>query len=93
MLFRSIATTGKFSYNPSAGYEKQFGFSYDETAKFGNWIGQTDIVTCRIPSRILSHYFTLGLDTGIFFSGTLSVGPDQLQGFNELVKGTIQIIP
>ena len=87
-----ILTTGRFNL-PVGGMEsKQFGFDLVETQQFGKWAGQDQIVSASIPTKMLDQFYTGGVDTSIFRSGTLTVYGDQLDVFNQAVKGTIRFV-
>ena len=88
-----ILSTGRFNL-PSGGMEsKQFGFDLDETRQFGKWAGQDKIVSASIPTKMLDQFYTGGVDTSIFRAGTLTVYGDQLDVFNQAIRGTIRFIP
>ena len=72
---------------------KQFGFDLAETRQFGNMMGQNTIVSAKVPTNMLNQFYTGGVDTSIFQSGTLTVYGDQLGMFNQAVNGTIKIMP
>ena len=100
-LYRSISnaeaddilSTGRFNL-PAGGMEsKQFCFDLEEARQFGKWAGQDQIVSASIPTNMLDQFYTGGVDTSIFRSGTLTVYGDQLDVFNEAVRGTIKFIP
>ena len=56
------------------------------------WARQTSIVSAELPTAELSQFCTVSVDKTIFRAGTLTVYGDQLEVFNRLVKGTIQLI-
>lgn len=102
-IFRSVSSaelsdirsSGQFNL-PVGGMEsKQFAFSYAEAMKFGNQpiINQTSIVGASIPNSMVNQFCSVGVDTGIFTSGTMTVYGDTLEQFNQAVSGTIQIMP
>lgn len=72
---------------------KQFGFDLAETRRFGNIMGQNTIVSAKVPTNMLNQFYTGGVDTNIFCSGTLTVYGDQLGTFNQAVGGTIKFMP
>ena len=72
---------------------KQFGFNLAETRRFGNTVGQSIIVSARVPTNMLSQLYTEGVDVRIFHNGTLTVYADQVNAFNQAVKGTIRFMP
>lgn len=72
---------------------KQFGFNLAETKRFGKMMGQNMIVSAKVPTNMLNQFYTGGVDTSIFRSGTLTVYGDQLSVFNQAVKGTIKFMP
>lgn len=91
-----ILTTGRFNLSPTGMEAKQFAFSYSETARFGQKMGQNIIVSAKLPTSKLSIFYSGGIggiDTSIFRSGTLTVYADQLDAFNDAVKGTIRFVP
>ena len=90
---RDIKATGRFNLAPGGMESKQFGFNLSETRQFGNMMGQSTIVSARVPNRMLSQLYTGGVDTSIFRAGTLTVYGDQLRAFNQAVSGTIKFIP
>ena len=87
-----IQTSGQFNTVPNGMDAKQFGLSLDEVRSFGNWARQTNIVTAELPTSKISQFYTGGVDTRIFRSGTITVYGNQLAEFNNLVKGTIRLI-
>ena len=72
---------------------KQFGFNLAETKQFGSMMGQDIIVRAKVPTNMLNQFYTGGVDTSIFRSGTLTVYGDQLSTFNQAVRGTIKFMP
>ena len=87
-----ILTTGQFNL-PAGGMEsKQFAFDLCETQQFGRWAGQNQIVSASIPTSMLKQFDTVGVDTIIFRAGTLTVHADQLEMFNQAVRGTITFL-
>ena len=74
---------------------KQFAFSCSEAMKFGiqSIINQTSIVSASVPNSMLNQFCSVGVDTEIFTSGTMTVYGDMLGQFNQAVAGTIQIVP
>lgn len=84
-----IKSTGKFNLAPGGMESKQFGFNLAETRRFGNLVGQNMIVKAKVPTSMLNRFYTNGVDTNIFRSGTLTVYGDQLNEFNQAVEGTI----
>ncbi len=92
----SIKSLGKFTTLPGQMEVKQFGFSLQETIKFGQIYGQNIIAKASVPNRVLSQLYTGGIggiDNPIFRSGTLTVYGDMLDAFNQAVAGSIQIMP
>lgn len=69
---KDIKTTGQFNLAPGGMESKQFGFNLSETRQFGNMMGQSSIVSARVPTNMLGSYYTGGVDTSIFRSGTLN---------------------
>ena len=51
------------------------------------------IVSAKVPTNMLNQFYTGGVDTSIFRSGTLTVYGDQLAAFNQAVVGTIKFMP
>ena len=51
------------------------------------------IVSAKVPTDMLNQFYTGGVDTSIFRSGTLTVYGDQLATFNQAVGGTIEFMP
>lgn len=90
---QDIKTTGKFNLAPGGMESKQFGFSLPETRQFGKMVGQNTIVRVKIPTNMLNQFYTGGVDTSIFRSGTLTVYGDQLNTFNQAISGTIKFMP
>lgn len=90
---QNIKATGQFNLAPGGMESKQFGFDLAETRQFGNMIGQNTIVSAKIPTNMLNQFYTGGVDTSIFRSGTLTVYGNQLAAFNQAVGGTIKIMP
>ena len=90
---KDIKATGQFNLAPGGMESKQFGFDLTETRKFGNMVGQNTIVSAKIPTNMLNQFYTGGVDTSIFRSGTLTVYGDQLAAFNQAVGGTIKFMP
>ena len=90
---QDIRNTGRFNLPPDGMECKQFGFSLSETRQFGEKIGQNTIVSARVPNSMLNQLYTVGVDTRIFRSGTLTVYEDKLFEFNQAVKGTIRFVP
>ena len=89
---KDIKATGQFNLAPGGMESKQFGFNLDETKQFGNMIGQNTVVRAKVPTNMLSQFYTGGVDTSIFRSGTLTVYGDQLSDFNQAVSGTIKFM-
>lgn len=88
-----IMATGRFNL-PLGGMEsKQFGFCLSETRRFGKWAGQDTIVSATLPTNMLKTFCDTQVDPHIFRAGTLTVYEDQLELFNQLVKGTITFVP
>lgn len=56
-------------------------------------MGQNTIVRAKVPTNMLNQFYTGGVDTSIFRSGTLTVYGDQLAAFNQAVGGTIKFMP
>ena len=78
-----IQKTGKF--NLGKGMEsKQFGLSLDETKMFGNHslINQPNIVSAKIPNRVLFRLDFTTVDVDIFKSGIVTVQSSMLNKFN-----------
>lgn len=78
-----IQKTGKF--NLGDGMEaKQFGLSLDETRMFGTHplINQSNIVSVKIPNRVLYRLDFTPVDVGIFKSGIVTVRSFMLNTFN-----------
>ena len=74
------------------------GYYYDrETRLYYLQSRYYDFANCRfinnVPNSMLSQWYTGGVDTSIFRSGTLTVYGDQLDAFNQAVSGTIRFIP
>ena len=90
---QDIKNTGQFNLSPGGMESKQFGFNLAETRQFGNMMGQNTIVSAKVPTSMLNQFYTGGVDTSIFRSGTLTVYGDQLGMFNQAVNGTIKIMP
>ena len=90
---KDIKSSGKFNISATGMDAKQFGFSLEETRQFGNRFGQSAIVSVEVPNKMLSQLCTIGVDTTIFRSGTLTVSIQQLDMFNQAVCGTIKFIP
>ena len=90
---QDIKATGQFNLAPGGMESKQFGFDLAETRQFGNMVGQNTIVSAKIPTNMLNQFYTGGVDTSIFRSGTLTVYGDQLAAFNQAVGGTIKFMP
>ena len=90
---QDIKATGQFNLAPGGMESKQFGFDLAETRQFGNMIGQNTIVSAKVPTNMLNQFYTGGVDTSIFRSGTLTVYGDQLVAFNQAVSGTIKFVP
>ena len=87
-----ILATGRFNL-PSGGMEsKQFAYDLDETRQFGKWVGQDQIASASIPTNMLNQFYKVGVDTSVFRAGTLTVYGDQLDVFNQAVRGTIKLI-
>ena len=89
---QDIKSTGQFNLSPVGMESKQFGFNLAETRQFGNMVGQDIIVSAKVPTSMLNQFYTGGVDTSIFRSGTLTVYGDQLWMFNQAVSGTIKIM-
>ena len=90
---QDIKNTGQFNLSPGGMESKQFGFNLAEIRQFGNMMGQNTIVSAKVPTSMLNQFYTGGVDTSIFRSGTLTVYGDQLGMFNQAVSGTIKIMP
>ena len=90
---QDIKATGKFNLVPGGMESKQFGFDLAETRQFGNMMCQNTIVSAKVPTNMLNQFYTGGVDTSIFRSGTLTVYGDQLAAFNQAVGGTIKFMP
>ena len=90
---QDIKITGQFNLALGGMECKQFGFNLAETKQFGNMMSQYIIVSAEIPTNMLNQFFTGGVDTTIFRSGTLTVYGEQLVFFNQAIRGTIQFIP
>ncbi len=96
-LYRSVSSaeandiknTGKFNLSPTAMECKQFGFNFYETKQFGEHYGQNIIVQVRVPTNMIRDFCNVSVDSTIFKSGTLTVYAEQLEKFNQAVKGTI----
>ena len=74
------------------------GYYYDrETRLYYLQSRYYDFANCRfinnVPNSMLSQWYTGGVDTSIFRSGTLTAYGDQLDAFNQAVSGTIRFIP
>lgn len=54
-------------------------------------MGQNTIASAKIPTYMLSQYYTGGVATSIFRSGTLTVYGEQLKAFNQAIAGTIRL--
>lgn len=89
---QNIKATGQFNLVPEGMECKQFGFDLAETRKFGNLMGQSAIVSAKVPTNMLNQFYTGGVDTSIFRSGTLTVYGNQLATFNQAVAGTIKLM-
>jgi len=89
---QDIKATGQFNLAPGGMESKQFGFDLAETRQFGNMMGQNTIVSAKVPTNMLNQFYTGGVDTSIFHSGTLTVYGDQLAAFNQAVGGTIKFM-
>ncbi|MFR8011650.1 MAG: RHS repeat-associated core domain-containing protein [Clostridia bacterium] len=89
---QDIKATRQFNLAPGGMESKQFGFDLAETRQFGNMMGQNTIVSAKVPTNMLNQFYTGGVDTSIFRSGTLTVYGDQLAAFNQAVGGTIKIM-
>ena len=74
---------------------KQFAFSYAEAMRFGNqpFINQTSIIRASVPNSMINQFCSVGVDTTIFTSGTMTVYSNMMDPFNQAVSGTIQIMP
>lgn len=90
---KDIKTTGQFNLVSGGMESKQFGFDLAETKKFGSMIDQNVIVSAKVPTNMFDQFYTGGVDTSIFCSGTLTVYGDQLSAFNQAVGGTIKFMP
>ncbi len=90
---RDIRATGQFNLAPGGMESKQFGFNLAETKQFGNMMGQNTIVRAKIPTSMLDQFYTGGVDTSIFRSGTLTVYAEHLDAFNQAAFGTIKFMP
>ena len=90
---QGIKNTGQFSLVSGGMESKQFGFSLSETRQFGNIMGQTTIVSAKVPNSMINQLYTGGVDTSIFRAGTLTVYDYQLDAFNQAVSGTIKFMP
>ena len=93
-----IISTGRFNLSPSGMEAKQFGLNYDETVMFGNTIKPTQhiVVSAELPTSMVPQFYnggTGGIDTTIFKSGTLTVYGEQLDDFNDAIRGTIKFMP
>lgn len=55
-------------------------------------MGQSAIVSAKVPTNMLNQFYTGGVDTSIFRSGTLTVYGNQLATFNQAVAGTIKLM-
>ncbi|MDE7213110.1 MAG: hypothetical protein K2N42_00850 [Anaeroplasmataceae bacterium] len=62
---------------------KQFGLSLDETRAFGNWAGQSNVVSTKIPNRIFFRLDHTMADVGVFKSGIVTVQSSMLNVFNK----------
>ena len=89
---QNIKVTGQLNLAPGGMESKQFGFDLAETRQFGNMIGQNTIVGAKVPTNMLNRFYTGGVDTSIFRSGTLTVYGDQLAAFNQAIGGTIKFM-
>ena len=89
---QDIKNTGKFNLSPGSMESKQFGFNLAETRQFGNMVGQNTIVSAKLPKSMLNQFYMGDIDISIFKSGTLTVYGDQLEMFNQAVRGTIKIM-
>ncbi len=89
---KDIKVTGRYNLAPGGMESKQFGFNLAETRQFGNIAGQNIIVSAKVPTNMLNQFYTGGVDTNIFRSGTLTVYGDKLTAFNQAVGGTIKIM-
>jgi hypothetical protein len=93
-----IISTGRFNPSPTGMEAKQFAFNYDETVMFGNSIKppQDIVVSAQLPTSMIPQFYNGGvggIDTAIFKSGTLTVYGEQLDAFNDAVRGTIKFMP
>ena len=52
-----IANTGKFRTTNASMSCKQFGFNIDEVAQFGQKVGNTQIVSVKIPTSSLDMFY------------------------------------
>ncbi len=89
---QSIKATGQFTTSPYGMQCKQFGFNLSETSRFGSIVGQDIIVSAKLPTSMLGQFYTGGVDTSIFTSGTLTVYYDMLDVFNQAIVGTIRFM-
>ena len=85
----SIKQTGRFSLGKGAMEVKQFGLSLEETKVFGTWIGQNNIVSAEIPTRIFFRLDHTMVDIGVFKSGVVTVSTSMLDLFNRSVSSII----
>lgn len=90
---QDIKATGQFNLAPGGMESKQFGFNLAETRRFGSMMGQNTIVSAKVPTNMLNQFYTGGVDTSIFRSGTLTVYGNQLSTFNQAVSRTIKFMP
>ena len=89
---QDIKNTGQFNLAPGSMESKQFGFNLSETRQFGNMVGQSAVVSAKVPNSMLYQLDKTQVDASIFRSGTLTVYGDQLEAFNDAVRGTIKIM-
>lgn len=83
---KSIKTHNKFTLQEGGMESKQLEFPLSETQEFGNRMGQNAIVSAKIPTNMLDLFYTGGVDTSIFRSGTLTVYSNQFDIFNQAVS-------
>ena len=90
----NIMSTNQFNFAPGGMEAKQFAFSFGEALKFGNQsiINQTAIVKASIPNTMLGQFYSHNVDYGIF-TGIITIDYETIGLFNEVVAGTIRIMP
>ena len=99
-LYRSVGTnelqdiksSGQFNISERGMQCKQFGFSEQKTAEFGQIMGHENIVSVNIPAYAVNLFDLTGVDRVIFRSGTLTVHSEMLGVFNQLIQGSISYI-